>query len=258
MSTFLPALSKQGAKLLLFYLETGGRRDAREEMTGTGVSRTKLYEARDELEVLGLTDERGALTWRPARMAPLPVVVQAAPARELPDEPSLPGSVSEDLSVRQRAMQADLMDDSGEWNAASSPRNQRRRAQVAVLRDAWRETFGKELTEDNAGQMVSKSGGYCEGLLDVFRDAKSRFDAGRVQSPLSWVLGKLTRQQEEAKNAGASPQVKQSGVGQPGAPDEGILMADFTQETKARQAKAEAALKKRGRRLEDEAWGDGF
>jgi hypothetical protein len=267
----IAALMPVAAKLLLHYLDADGETlPPKEQMQETGLGRTQYFAAKAQLREFGFIDARGNLTWTPGAFAkaqptastpeavevagPLTVAQVTEGIRRLPELlPSLSSGSSDDMTVRQRAAEADRMEDSGEWNVASSPRNQRRRAQIAVLQEAWREVFGKDLTADNAKQFISKNGGYCEDLIDLFRDCKARMDEGRVKSPVGWLLAKLNNQQGEAQKQG----VRQTAIGPasgPGAEDEGTMLADFTPAYKAKQAKIEAALARRGRKLEDDGW----
>lgn len=252
MST-VAQLTKPAAKLLLRYLETDGASEPpAQAMVEAGVSRTDYFEAKRLLQTLGFVDSRGnLLRFRSSVERQVEEDEPVAPApvlRALPQASGL-SEPDTDLPIRQRAMQADLMDDSGDWNSSNSPRRKRRLAQIKVVQDAWKELFPKDdLTSDNGKDFLAWNDDSAEAVLEAFADLKRRVDTGFVKSPLTWLRQKYVRRAKEAPK----PQVRPVAVGAPAAAEEEVGLMDPSPAYLAKQERLRKLLAKQGRQFIDD------
>jgi hypothetical protein len=246
------ALSESAAKLLLHFLDADGETQEPEQAQRlAGVSRASYFRARNQLVERGYLDKRGNLLWRP-QSAPARLemtngtAIESAPTPKPLRATTPPPSVlvesepDESLPIRQRAMQADLMDDSGDWSSSNSPRRKRRLAQIKVVQDAWRELgLPGDLGADNAKDFLGWNDDSAEQVLEAFTDLKRRADTGFVKSPLTWLRSKYQRR---AKEEVARPQVRQADISAPSGGDaveEGTMLSDWTPETRRKMARLE-------------------
>lgn len=125
-----------------------------------------------------------------------PVEPHRGPVEPLDDDDS---SLYEVLE--SRCQDADEMEASGEWSIRNSPRNQRRKAQVAVLKELWAHLFpeANPIIDTNVKAFLGKCGDSAYEVAQVWVTVQ-RF---KPQNPLTYGLKVATTQAE--KQAAQSP-----------------------------------------------------
>lgn len=142
-------------------------------------------------------------------------------------------------SLRDRALQVDLMPADGDFRVPSSNYSVRRRAQTTYLQAAWGELFPKApgLQAASAKRMLQLSEDSAEEVLDRLEAVQAR----NVQSPLAYVLRVMEREAAQRRRppAPASPQVRPVDIGKPEREPDYYLAAP-TEKTRRIEEKARA------------------
>lgn len=174
---------------------------------------------------------------------------EVVPAPEAPS--STPLTVSgeeawvEEVDHRRSCMQADLLDGSGEPNVRNSPYNERRRAQVQALQNAFQALFARPLTVEAAKRWLVLADDSAEEAFDTIEAAHLRLGA-KAEHPIAYIAKVLANKREERMRQPA-PARAAAGDTRPasldpasGGGEDNYYLKEPTPETKRKQERLRA------------------
>jgi len=200
-------LKGSAAKMLLHLLRHHGENLSNTEiMRGSGVNdRNTFFKAKKQLVEYGLWDNPYAVLGNtptvggnnstvggntPTAYEEKPILPPAPSGEAIPygfterqwrdyeqsgqQNPPAESLIPEPRNYRAEMMQADLLPGGGSENQRTSEFQHRRRLQVGLIRDAWKQFFDAELLEANAKALLVLTDNYAEDVLDVMEIAKGK------------------------------------------------------------------------------------
>ena len=245
-------LKGSAAKVLLHLLAHRGETLSNAEiMRGSGVhDRNTFFAAKRQLQdfelwenpdwffqtvgviphtVGGNTQTVGVIPHTPALPESPTTLIVASPARAL--EP-----LEEPRDFQREAMQADLMDGSGDRNHLNSPYAARRAEQIRVLSDAFAEMFNRPLTPVAAKRWLVLTEDSAEAVLEVIEYTHAH-KGSQMESPFGYIEAVLKNKRDEARKAAL-----QGGPGGQAAPAaDNYWLSEPTERTKRVREKLLAA-----------------
>ena len=142
---------------------------------------------------------------------------QVLTARREPETPVLNvPQFTEEKDWHSEAMQADLMEMGEKTNQRNTPFWHRRQAQMQVLQGAWKEMFGRELTNDAAKDLLNLADDYAEEVLDAMDATKAR---GNIQSPLGYIRSTFRNRRKESRQQQTPSSVRPVSIDKPESAD---------------------------------------
>lgn len=176
-----------------------------------------------------------------------PALVNTDLPTDLPETmPEFAGPVEREWLAE--AADADRMDDSGDKTQRNSPYQARRRSQLRVLRDLFRERFGRPLTDASAKRWLVLTEDSAEGVVEAIEYTFEK-KGGDIQAPNGYIETVLKGWRDDAKRPRSSSTP---------APNNSVPGANETEpdyylsKPSERTAKVLARLKAAGKLVPDE------
>jgi hypothetical protein len=191
-------LSYPAARLLIRLLEISGVNESREEMMAAASirSRSQFFGAQAELRRRGFLNEDGSLEFAGQHIdTGSPLVL--APFRA----PKVPVVLSGD-TPRQRSVEVDLMDASGDQARPGTPFQIRRKAQIEFIQDLWVDSFHAPVSVAEAKILLNLAGNYTEDILDRVEEVLAK--PKKIDWPLGYIKAILKKNQA-AEVASSAP-----------------------------------------------------